>query len=158
MRKQVIIFFAEYVVLFEGLLLFLLACRQKDTISGISLFISGTILLLVSVGITKVLKVLIRKKRPPERIEYFQPFDTYAFPSGHATGLLSVTFFMGSHSTLFGILALLTSFTILLARVKSHVHDGLDMFAGACVGILVTYSLMPFTEAALVPYMVNAFL
>jgi undecaprenyl-diphosphatase len=156
--KKLIIFFAEYVVLLQGVLLLILSVRQKDTVVAVAVFVSGVIVLLISVIVTKILKVIIHKKRPPERIEYFEPFDRYAFPSGHATGLFSITLFMWSQSTLFGILGLLVTVLILTARVKSHVHDVVDIVAGACVGSVVTYVAMSWTESMLVPYLINSFL
>jgi undecaprenyl-diphosphatase len=159
MYKKWIIFCAEYMVLIEGVLLAVFAYSVSPGLfSSALLFLSATICLLVSVAAAKVLKQIIRKKRPAAKTEYFRPFDTYAFPSGHATGLFSVTYFIASIDIMFGAVSLLVTLFILSGRVKSHVHDTVDMLGGAFLGVVLTYILMPSVTESFVPYLIYALL
>ena len=68
MYKKFIIFLSEYGVLFQGVLLTLLAFKEEGIIAKIVFFGVATFLLLISVGVTKVLKVLIHKKGPHKEL------------------------------------------------------------------------------------------
>jgi undecaprenyl-diphosphatase len=159
MHKKAIIFCGEYLVIASGFILALFSYTfATDILSAVSLFISATFCLLISVASAKLLKMLFRKKRPPQRTEYFKPADRYAFPSGHATGLFSVTYFIASTDIYFGILSLLVAVLVMYGRVKSHVHDVFDILGGACVGVGITYLVMPHVTMYLVPYLLRSLL
>jgi undecaprenyl-diphosphatase len=137
--RSIVIFCAEYLVLIQGIL-FLLLLNQRENISeALAIFCTGTMLLLLSLFITKLLKIIIRKKRPAKRIEFFEPFDTYAFPSGHATALASLVLFVSVYSTAIGSIMCLVGLAVVIARVQSHVHYVSDIIGGITVGLLVTY-------------------
>jgi membrane-associated phospholipid phosphatase len=157
MSKKHIVIIAEYGVIVQGVILLLLA-REEDTLSSqCILFVTAGALLLLSLCVTKLLKRIIHKHRPQERDELFVPFDTYAFPSGHATGLASVTFFISLHSLFLGIVSLCVAFAIVYARVKARVHDYYDIAAGVLVGVAVTYLMRAPVEAFISGYIVPAF-
>ena len=142
--KSGIIFCAEYLVLAQ-VPIFLLLVVQFPTLSErVSITVSCLVLFLSALLVTKILKRIIRKRRPSKKVEYFIPFDRYAFPSAHATALFSISAFIISQNIWSGGISFLISLCIVIARVKSHVHDFSDILAGAVVGVSVTYYLMPY--------------
>lgn len=72
-------------------------------------------MLFLSLAVAVILKRIIHKKRPPKKVEFFTPYNKYAFPSGHATGLFSVTYVIFLTSIPLGIVALDISFFIVIA-------------------------------------------
>ena len=138
-----IVFCAVYLVVAVGLIFVLVGFFKHPQHGAITTYLTGGSLLLLSLTIAKVLKRTIHKKRPPKKKELFMPFDTYAFPSGHATGLSSITLFIFLYSIPLGICSLIISLVIVIARVESYVHDTVDIIGGIIVGSLVTYTSYP---------------
>lgn len=141
-KKHFIIFCAEYLVIIQGLLFVLLIVQTDGGREKVVVLFAGVTLLGVSLLVTKILKRIIRKKRPPQRVEFFVPFDRYAFPSAHATALFSMTLFILSQNVWIGLASLMVSVLIVIARVQSHVHDYVDIVGGFFVGVVATYGLM----------------
>lgn len=156
--KNSIIFFAEYAVVVPGILLLLASLQANSLVEEVHIFVTGSILLLTALFIARVLKIVIKKKRPPQEVEFFTPGGIYAFPSGHATGLASVTLFIIMQNVVLGLFAGIISLLIMRARVKAHVHDGYDMIAGVCVGGLTTYLLASYVSRDITPYLMAVFL
>jgi membrane-associated phospholipid phosphatase len=141
--KSGIIFCAEYLVLAQVPIFLLLALQSPTLPEQAGVIISCFVLFLSALLVTKILKRIIRKRRPSKKVEYFIPFDRYAFPSAHATALFSISAFIISQNMWSGLISFCISLCIVIARVKSHVHDFLDILAGLVVGVSVTYYLMP---------------
>ena len=141
MKKKIIIILAEYLVILEGGLLFYLSLGAHTFIEQIRILVVAVILLTFSLIISKILKKVINKSRSPNMQEYFIPHDKYAFPSGHATGLASVTIFLFFNSIILGTLGLMLTLFTVIARVKSHVHDSYDIVAGLVLGSSITFFL-----------------
>jgi undecaprenyl-diphosphatase len=158
LRKGMIIFCAEYLVLGAGLIFLIFVIDQLTMIQRVGTVFSGGSLLLISLSVTKVLKRIIHKRRPPRKVEFFMPFDRYAFPSGHATALASISLFMIMQNTLLGSIISLISLIIVIARVQSRVHYGLDIVGGVIVGIIITYFTMPYVVGYVNFYLLPAIL
>ncbi len=132
MKDTIIRFFAQYytyvtVILISAYFLFILGLPVALILSGLFSFIS--------VLVAKLLKRIIVKKRNT-KAQMFSTGDIYAFPSSHAAGLSSLII-----STLgdpVWIFIAVSSAIILLARVKSKVHDYKDIIGGLLVGSVVT--------------------
>ena len=120
----------------------LLVLSQETLAEKVGLCITGNSVLFLSLAV--ILKRIIHKKRPPKKVEFFTPYNKYAFPSGHATGLFSITYVIFLTSIPLGIVALSISFFIVIARVKSHVHDLVDIIGGAFIGLVVTNVAIPY--------------
>ena len=142
--KSGIIFCAEYFVLAQVPIFLLLVLQYPTLQEQLGIVISCLVLFLSALLVTKILKRIIRKRRPSKKIEYFIPFDRYAFPSAHATALFSISAFIISQNIWSGIISFCISLCIVIARVRSHVHDFSDILAGLVVGVSVTYYLMPY--------------
>ena len=155
MRKEIIIFTAVYLVVIEGLVLFLFSLQEESIKESIIVFMTGSIVLLIALIIAKILKRIIHKHRPPKKLEIFEPFDKYAFPSGHATGLSTVTFFIFERNIFLGIISFFISLFIVVARMKAKVHDYVDIIGGIILGVSVTYLISPFIKSMVSIYFIN---
>lgn len=92
--KKLIIFCSEYLVIALLILALILALEQNSLYEGVYILVVGSLVLGLSLVCKEVLKRVIRKERPSSDIKLFIPGDRYAFPSGHATGVASVTVFL----------------------------------------------------------------
>ncbi len=140
MNKKWAVFCAEYLVILSGLMLLLLALEESTSARQMGVLTASGILLIISLALTKVLKRIFHKRRPPHKL--FIPVDRYAFPSGHATGLAAICTFILSYDIVLGLISIFIAIIIALARIRSNVHDGYDMIVGACVGMVITYTLL----------------
>ena len=153
-----VIFCAEYLVIAVGFIFIAVGLQENSLYASITTYLTGGSLVLLSLAITKILKRIIHKKRPPKKVELFMPFDTFAFPSGHATALSSITLFILLHSIPLGICVLICSLMIVIARVRSYVHDTIDIIAGIVVGVSITYFLHPYVFLFVAVYLSPTFL
>lgn len=158
MHNKVIIFLAQYLVIVEGMVLLILSLQQNTLFSAVGIVLIGGSLLIISVATTKIFKYLIHKSRPPKDQELFTPLDTYAFPSGHATGLASVSMYITLNSVILGAIAIVVSLIIVYARVKSRVHDTYDIVAGTIVGVAVTLLMVHHVTNYISGYFIPALL
>lgn len=138
MYKKTIIIFSEYFVIPVAGIFFFLSLQTNSFIEQVSILLIGGILLVISLLVSKILKKLINIPRPHSDLKFFEPHDQHAFPSGHATGLFSLTTFIFSMSNMFGLLALFFTLIVVIARVKAYVHYGRDIVAGSLLGVVVT--------------------
>ncbi|MBP6888619.1 MAG: phosphatase PAP2 family protein [Candidatus Pacebacteria bacterium] len=158
MSKKVIIFFAEYGVLFQGGLLIIISLQKHSWVEEMEVFVTGGVVLLLSLTVAKILKHVFRKYRPGLSSQFFKPRGFYAFPSGHATGLASVSSFITRIDLVLGFFAWVTALLVMYARVKAHVHDVYDMVGGVIVGLLVTYYVTPIATQYVLSFLVPSFL
>ena len=150
--KRFTIFCAEYLIVAEGFVFLGCIYTLKSLSEKLSAVLSALAVLTLSLCVARVIKIFIKKDRPLGKL--FIPTGRYAFPSGHATGLFSVTFFIFTESYTLGILALIISLVIVIARIKSKVHDLKDIVGGAIIGTLVTYSSLPYIATYVGMYVV----
>ncbi len=155
--KVGIIFCAEYLVIAQVFIFLLFATQALTLPLRMGIILTGVTLLLCALLLTKILKIIIHKRRPPKKIEYFTPFDRYAFPSAHATALFSIATFIISQNILIGVISFFVSFCVVIARIKSHVHDFSDILGGFVVGVSVTYYLMPYVTTWVYSFLVPMF-
>lgn len=157
-KKTVIIFCAEYLVILQGIIFLVYGLQRPLVYDKIGVLSSGIILFLTALLITKIIKRIVHKRRQPKKNEYFIPFDRYAFPSAHSTALFSIAVFMISQNIMIGVLSFIVAFIIVIARVKSRVHDAMDIFGGFVIGVSVTYYCMPYVLAFVYSHLVPIFL
>jgi undecaprenyl-diphosphatase len=151
--KKLTIFCAEYLVIVVAIIFIYLFLSQDTTAEMISIILIGGILFLLVTAFAAVFKRIIHKNRPVQDFELFVPFGEYAFPSGHATMLFSITFFIFTESYSLGLLSLICSSIIVVARVKSRVHDTKDIVGGVIIGTLLTYLLLPYVATYVITYL-----
>ena len=158
MYRRFVIFCAEYLVIPVGGIFFYLSLQAPNGIEQLNILVIGGTLLIISLAISKILKRLINKPRPPIETEFFIPHDKYAFPSGHAAGLFSLTVFILTYDIWLGIFSSLFSFIVIIARVKSNVHYTDDIIAGSFLGVVVTWVLLPQISNLVTVYLVPTLL
>ncbi len=152
------IFCAEYLVLFAGVL-FLLCVVHMDTFTKqLEVLLVGGMLLVISLTIAKILKKIIRKPRPLKRTELFKPFDRYAFPSAHSASLFGLTSYIVGQNIWIGVASLLVTVFIVVGRVKTNVHDYVDIAGGFVIGVSVTYYLSPYIILYVSGYIIPVYL
>ncbi len=157
-KKNLVLFCAEYLVVIQGLL-FLICVLQGENVSEKSIILfSGLILLIVTLTVAKIIKKIIHKRRPLKKTELFVPFDRYAFPSAHSASLFSITVFILSQHLWLGVVSLITTLLIVIARVESRVHDYLDIAGGFVIGVGITYYLAPYVLTYVTIYLVPSLL
>ena len=157
MSQKIIIFCALYLVLLQGVLLSAISLLEPTLVLQVAVFVSGTILLLLSVTTSKLLKRIIHKARPAQE-ELFIPYDKYAFPSSHAAGLASISFFIFPYDIFLGLVSTVISLIIVDARVRSRVHDVYDIVAGLFLGVIVTSILYDVIVRYVTFYLVPTFI
>lgn len=153
-----VIICAEYFVVGTGVLFLVLVLQQPSLYEQARVVFVGGGLLFLALATSVILKRVIHKKRPPRKVELFIPYNKYAFPSGHATGLFSITLFLFTENKFLGGLSLFLSLLIVTARVKSNVHDAIDIIGGAILGVMVTYNAMPYVDSYITTYLLPSIL
>jgi len=99
--------------------------------------------LVVAIGITAViaqtLKWLIRRRRPEgEWGAIYRMTDPHSFPSGHAARMaMLVVLALALGPVWFGVLLILWSPLVALARVAMGVHYLSDIVGGAVLGVVI---------------------
>lgn len=145
MRKTTV-FFAVYVVVLQGVFLLLASLREHDALQKVVVFLSGTIILCIALLCMKILKRIFRKHRQYKDGTLFIPKDSYAFPSGHATGIATLVTYIFDKNVEIGIIALCFGALVVASRVMSHVHDIVDVIGGIVLGVSITLLLIPVIE------------
>jgi membrane-associated phospholipid phosphatase len=154
LKQKYIFFCVEYLAMFQVLLLMVLAlCIEGGVIEKVTVFVAGSLLLLVALLFAKLLKRLINRKRPERCVEFFKPKNVHAFPSGHTTGLIVLAFFMIGKSIPFGVLALCIACVVMIARIRVHLHDGIDILGGIILGVAVAYLATTYIELHVTQYL-----
>ncbi len=115
----------------------LLWSRQSDGARRTSLRILGTV--LVTSVLSATLKQLFRRRRPtvPAR-GFYNTFDQYSFPSGHAVRAGALTIVLGAALPAGGRLALgIWGVMVCASRIALQVHFVSDVGAGLLLGWMV---------------------
>lgn len=142
LSKKLIIFGAEYLVVFEGVLFFILAF-QKPTIQNTFIFVTtGALLIGISFLVAHILKIVFHKSRPPKNQELFIPADMYAFPSEHATSLAALSVVVFRDNIEYGLIVLGIGVVVLTCRVLAKVHRVSDMVVGVALGTCISLSIL----------------
>lgn len=115
----------------------LLWSRQSDGARRTALRILGTV--LVTSALSAALKQLFRRQRPtvPAR-GFYNTFDRYSFPSGHAVRVGALTIVLGAALPVGGRLALgIWGLMVCASRIALQVHFVSDVGAGLLLGWMV---------------------
>jgi membrane-associated phospholipid phosphatase len=135
--RPVTVFLASFAPLFQ-VFTFVVASYNGVLFSTVFCIV-GVIMLLASLVTASIIKRIVHKKRPPKRQEYFKPFGTYAFPSGHATGMVAIAMYIFFSNQVLGLISFIVALIVMIARVRARVHDIYDMLGGAMLGLLFAY-------------------
>lgn len=158
MKKDALLFFAEWGVVLQGFIFLWLCLLTSGYVAFWLMAVSGVALVVVSFVIAKIAKQIIRKERPPTKKRLFVPAGKYSFPSGHATGLTAIALFIASHNVYLGVCAFAVALVVMTSRVRSGVHFPIDMLGGFFTACISWYFLSGYIELTLAPYLVLTFI
>jgi undecaprenyl-diphosphatase len=157
MKKDALMFFAEWGVVLQGFIFLLLCLFVGGDGNFLLTAVSGVSIVVASFILAKIVKQIIRKERPPTKKQLFVPAGRYSFPSGHATGLTAVTLYIASHNGYLGVCAAVVTLVVMTSRVRSGVHFPIDMFGGFVTACISWYLFMPYIHGAVAPFLVGVF-
>jgi membrane-associated phospholipid phosphatase len=157
-RKKLLIFCAEYLVVVEGFLFLMCILLAGGRTQQLEVLLVGGMLLVLSLTIAKILKKIVHKRRPLKKTEMFKPFDRYAFPSAHSATLFALTVYVLGQNLFVGILSLFITICIVIARVKTHVHDYVDIGGGFVIGVATVYYVAPYVIMYVTTYLLPTLL
>ncbi len=101
------------------------------------IYLTGSI--VVVTGLLMLLKLKVKRERPKAKKQTSHIFDSYSFPSGHATRVTLITVFAAfSGVNLLAVIFLaFWSFMVCVERVVSEEHFLTDVVGGSIIGLLM---------------------
>lgn len=124
------LYLATYIPFFVILIIFFLIFKEnkKKRLYYFLSFFTGAVALFIR----KLFPLFLKIQRPNQL-----SFDS--FPSGHASFLFAISFFIFFYDKKIGSLLILLSIINGVSRVLSKFHWGIDILGGAVLGFLVSY-------------------
>ncbi|MGY5452023.1 phosphatase PAP2 family protein [Agarivorans sp. MS3-6] len=89
-----------------------------------------------------LLKQIFRRDRPQSLPVFICPSDRFSFPSGHSAGAFVMAACVAEVFPSWAMLAFCWAGLIAFSRVLLGVHFVSDVIAGACLGLVIVYSLI----------------
>lgn len=90
---------------------------------------------LLSTGISTLIKYTVRRRRPQELTQFYAlKYDRYSFPSGHATRMAAIAVIVGACAPALALPAWALALLVALCRVLVGVHYLSDVIAGLTIG------------------------
>lgn len=137
--KKGIYFAANYLIVIQLAIMLWAAFYETTFIDGVATVFTGGLLALCAWLISFVMKHIIKRLRPGNDLQLFKTFDSYSFPSSHATVLAALSVFVFMLQPTFGIAAFIVASLIGAARGFAHVHYASDVLAGIVLGFFIGY-------------------
>ncbi len=133
------IFFAEYFIYFlvAGAILFFFLIKGKNRLKY--LILSGFSVILSRIAITELIRLIWHRPRPflIHRVNQLLEHGAEgSFPSGHVVFLFALGTVIYFFNKKIGILFLIGSFLVGIARVFVGIHYPLDILGGVIIGVL----------------------
>jgi undecaprenyl-diphosphatase len=98
---------------------------------------------IVTVGLTTVLKLLIRRSRPREATGFYSTrYDRHSFPSGHATRVACLAMIFSRQFPCWAIVFYALALFVSLCRIALDIHYISDILAGLVIGFLVSWGVV----------------
>jgi undecaprenyl-diphosphatase len=96
---------------------------------------------IVAVGLTTVLKLLIKRNRPREATGFYSTrYDRHSFPSGHATRVACLAMIFSHQFPCWAVVFYASALFVVLCRVALDIHYISDILAGLAIGFLVSWA------------------
>lgn len=98
---------------------------------------------LVAVGLSTVLKVLMRRSRPREMTGFYSTkYDRYSFPSGHATRIACLAMVFSQQFPCWAVVFYALALFVALCRIALGIHYVSDVLVGMAVGFLASWVIV----------------
>jgi undecaprenyl-diphosphatase len=95
---------------------------------------------IVAVGLTTVLKLLIKRSRPREATGFYSTrYDRHSFPSGHATRVACLATIFSHQFPCWAVVFYALALFVSLCRIALDIHYISDILAGLVIGFLVSW-------------------
>ncbi len=146
MKQKIISWCAEYLIFVGAIVVLFFLILQSTFQTGIYMFFTIALTITSLWFLGAILKFLIRKERPKEKLHNMIERDRYAFPSMHALTISSAFTYVLMFDYLYGVILFLIAFIIMFARVRTHMHYVVDMIAGFLLGVIYTFMFAPVFE------------
>lgn len=99
----------------------------------------AAVAVIVAVGLTTVLKFLMRRGRPREMTGFYSTrYDRYSFPSGHATRVACLAMVFSHQFPCWAVVFYASALFVALCRVALGIHYVSDVLVGLAVGFLAS--------------------
>lgn len=103
----------------------------------------AAVAVLVSGGLTTVLKLLVRRGRPREMTGFYSTkYDHYSFPSGHATRIACLAMLFSHQFPCWAVVFYASALFVALCRVALGIHYISDVLVGLAVGFLASWVIV----------------
>lgn len=105
---------------------------------------TGIVLGIVQITVTastQLLKLLVARVRPYQRLARIQPLRTEkdsSFPSGHTAAVFSTVWILGALAPAFFPFGLVLAVLVGYSRIYLGVHYPSDVLAGGAIGLIIT--------------------
>jgi undecaprenyl-diphosphatase len=101
---------------------------------------------IVTVGLTTVLKLLIRRSRPREATGFYSTkYDRHSFPSGHATRVACLAMVFSHQFPHWAAIFYALALFVVLCRVGLGIHYASDVLVGLAIGFLTSWVIVSTT-------------
>jgi undecaprenyl-diphosphatase len=95
---------------------------------------------IVAVGLTTILKLLIRRSRPREAKGFYSTkYDRHSFPSGHATRVACLAMIFSHQFPHWAVVFYALALFVVLCRIALDIHYVSDILVGLGIGFLVSW-------------------
>jgi undecaprenyl-diphosphatase len=98
---------------------------------------------IAAVGLTTILKLLIRRTRPREATGFYSTkYDRHSFPSGHATRVACLAMIFSHQFPRWAVVFYASAFFVVLCRVALGIHYVSDVLVGLAIGFLASWVII----------------
>jgi undecaprenyl-diphosphatase len=102
---------------------------------------------LLSGGLTTILKYLVRRTRPLGLSSfYLKIYGRYSFPSGHAARMACIAFVVGATFPRYSLPFYLLTSVVSFSRVAIGIHYLSDVLVGFAIGFAFSYTVIFFFQ------------
>lgn len=144
---QVVLLFSKYgPILFGLILIWLWFSNSQNQHENRKIVIYAVAIAFLTLGIDKMIEMIYFRPRPFVNHSVILLLEKSnldpSFPSNHAAGAFALAFALLLKRKKIGAVLLVMACLMALSRIFIGVHYPLDVLAGACIGLGVTYIVM----------------
>lgn len=137
-------FLSEYTVYIAASIVFLYCVTRNVLYEKLLIFFTLMFLVLIGWMTGFMIKHLLKKERPDKDLRLIVERDRYALPSMHTLTLSIVSTSISMNSFKYGVLLFVLTCIVMFMRVKTYMHDYLDVISGLVLGVILSVILFPY--------------